>query len=117
MPVRAVPFVLAELLLAAGRPPGAQAAIAQPQDTLRIPRLSAPIVFDGMPNERAWDEISPLPLSVFSPVFRAAPTERTEIRVAYDDTYFYASGRMYDSDPKGLPANTSYRDRDPGPAS
>ena len=111
MPVRAVPFVLAELLLAAGRLPGAQAAIAQPQDTLRIPRLSAPIVFDGMPNERAWDEISPLPLSVFSPVFRAAPTERTEIRVAYDDTYFYASGRMYDSDPKGIRVNTYYRDR------
>jgi hypothetical protein len=64
-----------------------------------------------MPDEPAWDAIPPLPLTTFSPVFGQPPTERTEIRVAFDDTYFYVSGRMYDSDPRGIRVNTFYRDQ------
>jgi hypothetical protein len=84
---------------------------AQRPDTVYIHRLSGSIDLDGMPSEAAWDSVPPLPLTVFAPVFGAPPTERTEIRVAYDDTYIYVSGRLYDSDPDGVRVNTFYRDQ------
>jgi hypothetical protein len=39
------------------------------------------------------------------------PTERTEIRLAYDDRYFYVSMRAFDRDPNGVRATSLYRDR------
>jgi hypothetical protein len=109
MPI-AQPSTLAWVLLPVllGRP-GALPAQA-PDDTLRIQRLSAPIVFDGMPDEPAWEKIAPLPLTAFTPVFGGPLTERTEIRLAYDQTYFYISGRMYQTDPTSTRIQTLYRD-------
>ena len=48
---------------------------------------------------------------MYTPVFRGTPTQRTEIRVAYDDEYFYAAGWFYDTDPSGIRINSLYRDR------
>lgn len=78
---------------------------------LELTRLRAPIVLDGMPDEPAWQEIEPLPLTMHLPVFRGTPTQRTELRVAYDDEYFYAAGWFYDTDPSGIRINSLYRDR------
>ena len=86
------------------------AAHAQ-EPPLALTRLPAPIVLDGMPDEPAWQEIAPLPLTMHLPVFRGTPTQATEIRVAYDDEYFYAAGWFYDTDPSGIRVNSLYRDR------
>lgn len=86
-------------------------AHAQTPEPMELERLAGPIVLDGMPDEPAWSAVSPLPLTMYYPTFRGAPSERTEIRVAYDDDYFYASGRFYDSDPSGIRINSLYRDR------
>ena len=48
---------------------------------------------------------------MYTPVFRGTPTQRTEIRVAYDDEYFYVGGWFYDTDPSGIRINSLYRDR------
>ena len=45
------------------------------------------------------------------PVFRGTPTQRTEIRVGYDDEFLYAGGWFYDTDPKAIRVNSLYRDR------
>ncbi len=76
-----------------------------------LPRLDAAIVLDGPSDEAAWDAIAPLPMTVFEPVYQGTATERTEIRVAYDDDYVYVAGRLYDSDPAGIRGNSLYRDR------
>ena len=76
-----------------------------------LPRLDAPIVLDGLSDEPAWDAIAPLPLTMFEPFFGGEPTERTEIRVAYDQNYVYVAGRLYDSEPAGMRGNSLYRDR------
>ncbi len=110
MPAAFMSPLAATLLLTAGGAPGATSVQAPAGDTLRVHRLSAPIVFDGMPDEPAWDEIFPLPLTAFTPVFGGELTERTEIRVAYDQTYFYISGRMYQTDPDGIRVQSLYRD-------
>jgi len=62
-------------------------------------------------NDEAWRGVAPLPLTMYLPVFRGEPTQRSEMRVAYDDQYFYAGGWFYDSDPKAIRINSLYRDR------
>ena len=81
------------------------------QEPMPLTRLPGPIVFDGRVDEAAWDEIPVLPMTVFTPTFGGGPTERTEIRVAYDDSHLYVAGRLYDSDPDGIRVGTLYRDR------
>ena len=81
------------------------------QEPYKVTRISSPIVIDGHVNEPVWDTIEPLPLVAYTPVAGLPPTERTEIRIAYDDNYFYASIRAYDSDPDGIRGNTYFRDR------
>ena len=87
------------------------AASLQAQQPLELQRLRAAIQLDGVPNEPAWQEIAPLPLTMYTPVFRGQPTQRTEIRVAYDDENFYAAGWFYDTRPSEIRINSLYRDR------
>ena len=96
--------LLAAILLA--RPAAAQQAAP-----LELTRLTAPIALDGMPDDPAWQQVPALPLTTYAPVFRAPPTQRSEIRVAYDDEFFYAAGWFYDDDPDGIRVNSLYRDR------
>jgi hypothetical protein len=51
---------------------------------------------------------------MYAPVPGGTPTERTEIRVAYDDQYLYAGGWLFDSTPGGIRVNSLYRDRSSG---
>jgi hypothetical protein len=73
-------------------------AVAQ-GDPVELTRVSTPIVLDGRPDEPAWQQVPALPLTMYLPVFRGTPTQRTEIRVTYDDEYFYVGGWFYDTDP------------------
>jgi hypothetical protein len=89
----------------------ARASSAQTDEPLDLTRLTGPIELDGMPDEEAWAAVPPLPLTMYFPTFRGTASERSEIRVAYDDRFLYASGRFYDSDPDGIRVNSLYRDR------
>ena len=89
----------------------ASAAVAQQASTYEVERLSSPITLDGTPDESAWQQVAPLPLTLYLPVFRGTATQRSEIRVAYDDENFYVAGRFFDSEPDGVRINSLYRDR------
>ena len=78
---------------------------------MELTRLAGPITVDGRLDEPAWKQVPPLPLTMYAPVFKGTPTQRTEIRVAYDDEYFYAAGWFFDTDPSGIRVNSLYRDR------
>ena len=78
---------------------------------LELQRLTGPITIDGVPTEAAWQAIPPLPMTMYTPVFRGRPTQRTEIRVAYDDEFLYAAGWFYDTDASSIRVNSLYRDR------
>ena len=93
---------------ATGRTAVAQSAITTP---IELSRLTSPVVIDGVLDDAAWKSIPALPLTMYTPVFRGTPTQRTEIRVAYDDEYFYAAGWFYDTDPSRIRVNSLYRDR------
>jgi hypothetical protein len=76
----------------------------------RVPRLTAPIVFDGRIDEPAWDAIEPLPAVVHVPTFGSPPTEQTEFRIAHDSEYFYFSCRAHDSSPSEILVYSLERD-------
>jgi hypothetical protein len=75
-----------------------------------LPRIDG-ITFDGRVDEPAWNLISPVPMVQYEPNAGSQPTEKTEIRFAYDNKYFYVSMRAYDQDPDGIRATSLYRDR------
>ena len=79
-----------------------------------LTRLTAPVELDGLSDEPVWQAVVPLPMTMYEPTFEGALTERTEIRVAYDEGYLYVAGRFYDDDPDGVRANSLYRDRTSG---
>ena len=81
------------------------------QEIIELSRLQGKIVLDGRSDEAAWEAVPPLPLTMYQPTHRGTPSERTEIRIAYDDNYFYASGRFYDSEPSKIRVDSLYRDR------
>ncbi|MFK7846385.1 MAG: DUF5916 domain-containing protein [Rhodothermales bacterium] len=91
--------------------PFCQSAQGQSRDVITISRLSSSITLDGMSNEPAWNAIDPWVPTQYEPNNGAPATEDTEIRVAYDDDYFYLSLRAYDKDSTGIRANTFYRDQ------
>lgn len=75
-----------------------------------LPRLEGSIQLDGWSDEAAWDAISPLPVKMYQPTWGAEPSERTEIRIAYNDDYLYVSGRLFYSQPDKIRATTRKRD-------
>ena len=73
-----------------------------------IPKLIYPVIFDGIPDEEAWDIAEPFKMTMHSPVFGKEPQEKTDVRFAYDDKYFYAGARLYYHDP-GMIRSASYK--------
>jgi hypothetical protein len=90
---------------------GMAAPMHAQEQPLEVPRLRGQIEIDGRPDEAAWHAIAPLPVTMYAPIHRGTPTQRTEIRIAYDDGNFYAAGWFYDTDPGGIRVNSLYRDR------
>jgi hypothetical protein len=84
---------------------------AQSGTPIELPRLTHPIKLDGVLSAAEWSDVPALPLTLYAPTFRGTPKQRTEIRVAYDDEYFYAAGWFYDDDRSGVRVNSLYRDR------
>lgn len=81
------------------------------QPPVKLHRLAGPVQLDGLIDEPAWQTVEPLPLVMYQPTYQGTMTERTEIRVAYDDNYLYVAGQLYHVDPGNLRANSFYRDR------
>jgi hypothetical protein len=78
---------------------------------VRAIRLSSPVNIDGALNEEVWK--SPDPTTEFldlDPVEGATPSQRTEVRVAYDDDAIYIGARMYDTAPDSIITRLARRD-------
>ena len=80
------------------------------EDGFPVQKVSTNFTFDGIFSTGEWDNIEPVQLTVQTPHYRGNPSERTEIRMAYDANYIYLSGAMYDSEAHKIMANNKLRD-------
>src|SRR5512136_315871 len=91
-------------------PLSAQGPAQERSTALVLPRIQGKVILDGLSNEPAWQGIKPLPVIVYAPNSGAAPSELTEILVAYDDDALYLAGRLYDREPGKIQATSKKRD-------
>lgn len=82
------------------------------QEPLVIQRIKGGINFDGNPDEEVWKTIPDLKMIMQSPVFMNNPTERSDIRIACDDTYLYFSAVLHYSHPDDMRPIGKKRDFD-----
>ncbi len=82
------------------------------EKTIRAVKIeSGVIVLDGKLDEPFWEEIEGSGgFLMQEPIQGGEPTERTIIKIAYDDNNLYIAAILYDSDPSGIKAFQRKRD-------
>jgi hypothetical protein len=76
----------------------------------KIQRLTEKVEFDGKPDELAWQLIDTLPMTMHAPVFNGAASQRTVIRIAYDDQFLWVGANLLVNDPADIKASSKKRD-------
>src|SRR5688572_23878178 len=89
------------LLGIVGMPPSSIAATQEPsQATAVATRITDAPTIDGVFDEPFWRTITPVTdFKQREPEEGAEPTERTEVRIAYDESFLYLGLTMLDSEP------------------
>lgn len=73
------------------------------------------ITLDGIANEDAWNIVAwESDFTQWQPNDGAAPTQRTQFKVMYDDKYLYVGFRCYDTEPEKIEKRMGRRDEFPG---
>ncbi|MFC2129423.1 DUF5916 domain-containing protein, partial [Bacteroidota bacterium] len=72
------------------------------QERYILPRLDSELKYDGICDDPGWAKIEPLPLIMMTPSYGNEPSEKTEIRIAYDDDYLYMGAKCFDSHPEKM---------------
>ena len=76
-------------------------------------RVSQPPILDGMLDEEAWALAPPVDRFLQQEPREGEPaTERTEVRIIYNEKYIYIGIHAYDSAPDGIVATEMRRDSD-----
>jgi hypothetical protein len=102
----ALPLILAGALLAQNSTPATA--------SLRAHRVEPAPTIDGRLDEAAWKTAEAAGnFKQIEPVEGVPATERTEVRVLYDNTALYVGVRLYDSEPGKIVRRLSRRDDDP----
>lgn len=79
-----------------------------------VPRTTA-VHIDGKIDEAFWQTVPVISeLHQLRPTEGASPSNRTEVRVAYDDEAIYVAARMYDDQPDKITGRLARRDADTG---
>lgn len=77
------------------------------QKTLLAPKI------DGLPDDSVWQSVTPISdFRQFLPVYEAAPSFRTEVKIAYDDYAIYILAKMFDPNPDSILRQLGLRDDD-----
>jgi hypothetical protein len=84
--------------------------LSQDQERMVIGKLTSAIVFDGKPHEAAWEQLEPFTMISHMPTFGNPPSEKSVIRMGYDDQFVYVGGLLYVSDPDLVRAVGKKRD-------
>ena len=80
------------------------------QESVKIKRLTSAIEFDGIPAEAAWQALDLYPLTMHRPNFGNEPSEKSDVRVGYDDEFLWIGASLYMEDATKIYAATKKRD-------
>ncbi|MDZ7780227.1 MAG: DUF5916 domain-containing protein [Gemmatimonadota bacterium] len=84
---------------------------AAPRPEATAVRASGAIAIDGVLDDDAWADASVIDRFIQQKPDPGLPaTERTEVRILYDDEHLYIGAEMFDSDPSSLVIPTLQRD-------
>src|SRR5687767_10996468 len=91
----------------------AQAVGSQPRPTGRAVRVATAPLLDGRLDDAVWAQAPVLSgFQQHEPFDGRSATERTEVRIVFDDQALYIGARMHDSDPGGIVRGEIRRDAD-----
>src|SRR5512133_1538421 len=79
-------------------------------DAVNIKRITGHIDFDGKPGEKAWESLELFPMTMHKPNFGSEPSEKSEVRIGYDDEFLWIGAHLYMSDINKVYAATRKRD-------
>src|ERR1043165_767865 len=66
---------------------------------------------DGLLDDAAWENVAVISdFKMNFPVYGAAPTQKTEVRIVYDNTAIYVSAMLYDTAPDSIAKQLENRD-------
>jgi len=80
------------------------------QETIKIKRLASPVEFDGIPDENSWESLGLFELTMHKPNFKAEPSEKSEIRIGYDNEFLWIGAKLFMKDASKIFAVTKKRD-------
>jgi hypothetical protein len=61
---------------------------------IAVTRINEPVTFDGIINEPFWETASNFPLIRQSPDYGSEPSEKTDVRMVYDNNYLYVGSKF-----------------------
>lgn len=104
--------MMAPLTLSSQTPPHSDSGgVAAP--SIRALRATEVITVDGVLQEQIWQRAGFSDFKQKRPFEGEAPSQRTEVWVAYDDEALYVAARMYDTAPDSIMRMLARRDQDP----
>src|SRR5262249_26884207 len=102
---RALPAIAAALATAP--------LFAQQRRSAPVTRTGTAPVIDGRLDDEVWRQATPIgDLVQIEPVAGTPPTEKTEVRILYDDDHLYLGIRCFDDEPSGIIGTQMGRDAD-----
>ncbi len=82
-----------------------------PRPPVRAERLTSPVAIDGVLSEAIWQNGNAVTdFKQRDPNEGAEPSQKTEVRVAYDDDAIYVGARCFDAHPESMLVRLSRRD-------
>jgi hypothetical protein len=109
--MRAALLLLLTLPAAAAAQVGDSTGTAPMHSPVIATRLSSPVHVDGRLDEPVWtNDHAVTAFTQREPHEGAAPSQRTEVRLAYDDDALYVGARCFDDHPESLLVRLSRRD-------
>jgi hypothetical protein len=97
----------------ASTPASSNPAHASAAPSAQAVRLTGTVQVDGRLDEAIWQSAPAISqFHLTQPTEGAPPTQRTEVRIVYDDEAIYIGARMFDTDPKGIVGRLARRDED-----
>jgi hypothetical protein len=82
------------------------------QDVVKIKRITVPVEFDGIPREAAWQTLDVFSLTMHRPNYGSQPSEKSEVRIGYDEGFLWIGANLYMEDVSKIFAVTKKRDEE-----